>query len=70
MIVAVALGLRLPPRGWAPAGWDPAARASRVRQSDRALSPLQMLGTPHFWLQALEEILFRHTHLEPSQALA
>jgi len=46
--IIAAQGLRIPPEGWAPAGYSPAT-ASTV-QAKRNYSPAEMLRSPIFWL--------------------
>ena len=49
---AAALILRHPPAGWVPAGWDQRAKQARkaVVQSKANFTPIQILGTPEFYL--------------------
>ncbi len=47
--VVAALGLRVPPEGYLPAGFDPAIAQNEL-QSKRSFSPRKMLGNPIFYL--------------------
>jgi MFS transporter, OFA family, oxalate/formate antiporter len=44
-----ALGLRAPPEGYVPDGYDPATVQTEM-QSRRSYAPVEMLGNPIFWL--------------------
>ena len=47
--VLAALGLRMPPEGYRPSGYDPAVVKIEL-QSRRSFSPAEMLRNPIFWL--------------------
>jgi MFS family permease len=45
-----AFGYRVPPRGWAPAGWKPSARPQSSIVASANVTPDQAIRTPQFWL--------------------
>ncbi|HUC67216.1 MAG TPA: oxalate/formate MFS antiporter [Stellaceae bacterium] len=47
--VLAALGLRMPPEGYQPSGYDPAVVKTEL-QSRRSFTPVEMLQNPIFWL--------------------
>jgi MFS transporter, OFA family, oxalate/formate antiporter len=47
--VLAALGLRVPPEGYRPSGYDPAVVTIEL-QSRRSFTPMEMLQNPIFWL--------------------
>jgi MFS transporter, OFA family, oxalate/formate antiporter len=46
--IVAAQGLRIPPEGWLPSGYSPAAAS--VSQAKRSYAPREMLQNPIFWL--------------------
>jgi MFS family permease len=42
--------VRVPPEGWAPAGWDPATAHKRPLESTANVSANNAIKTPQFWL--------------------
>ncbi|HEY8162525.1 MAG TPA: OFA family MFS transporter [Methylocystis sp.] len=49
-MVAGALGYRVPPEGWAPAGWTPPAPAAKALVTHRHVHLDRAWKTPQFWL--------------------
>ena len=50
-MMAGALGYRVPPTGWKPAGWTPpAAQASNAMMTKRHVHVKKVWGIPQFWL--------------------
>jgi len=49
-MVSGALGYRVPPDGWAPAGWTPPAPAANAMVTDRHVHLDVSWKTPQFWL--------------------
>ena len=45
--------LKVPPKGWAPAGWKPPAPAAGAPKVSRDYTHEEARGTPQFWLQYL-----------------
>ncbi len=49
-MISGALGYRVPPSGWKPAGWTPPAAQSKVLVTQRHVHVSKVWGIPQFWL--------------------